>query len=532
MVCPNCHSRRIIKVQDQNFCINCGQMIPSGPGAGTTGGLAVQPNGLPEGVEILGAAADEKITGDSVKTAPIDTEEPHIARHASKRSSPLSGIIHPRKRILHTDSAAAPEATDTHIPAHHAHPLPRHAHLKTMDVISKAPLAVPVVAPKAPRPLVTAPLASARRMDDIARRPQIESSPASMSTAGEKKTHAQVHKPAHAARVRPPKRQHIHKVGVAPLHYGQILGATLRAHVKPMYIVWGMVSMLTFAGGIAYIVWLYLTQGPVHLAHTLEHVTLLPELELVTLTGLYYIGRSLGQTAITYGVIRHGDDRPISLNRQFAIGVNTFGRRLRLDLSFAAVYVVLAAIIAGLVIIGGKPWSVPAEYQYLGLFCAFLFLVYAIAALSMAKGLASVAITTSSGSVLESVRLGWQLFAHRVELLGFRVLAVVMELLLCVPLALLALVCLVYAPATDHLLVTIAIGGIALLAGALIGVGTSAWWASLYRRLVITDRPNQSVSLLSSRQPSPAHEGALAFIVMLATLLVCVAAALPWLRLT
>ena len=70
-----------------------------------------------------------------------------------------------------------------------------------------------------------------------------------------------------------------------------------------------------------------------------------------------------------------------------------------------------------------------------------------------------------------------------------------------------------------------------LLAGALLGVGTAAWWTVLYRQLVLTDRPQAVAALLSSRQPEDARRGPLALIVALSTLIAVVTVILPWLNL-
>jgi hypothetical protein len=49
MVCPNCGSNEVITVQGENFCINCGQLVPkaSAPAA------PISTDGLPDGVTIL-----------------------------------------------------------------------------------------------------------------------------------------------------------------------------------------------------------------------------------------------------------------------------------------------------------------------------------------------------------------------------------------------------------------------------------------------------------------------------------------------
>ena len=46
MVCSNCGSSEVIAIQGENFCINCGQLVPKAP-------AVVSTEGLPDGVKIL-----------------------------------------------------------------------------------------------------------------------------------------------------------------------------------------------------------------------------------------------------------------------------------------------------------------------------------------------------------------------------------------------------------------------------------------------------------------------------------------------
>ena len=69
-----------------------------------------------------------------------------------------------------------------------------------------------------------------------------------------------------------------------------------------------------------------------------------------------------------------------------------------------------------------------------------------------------------------------------------------------------------------------------LVAGALLGAGTATWWASLYRNLVLADRPEAAASLLSGRSSGDAKSAPLALVVCLSTLLIAAMIALPWLK--
>src|SRR6266403_1868325 len=80
MVCPNCHSDRIIAVQDQHFCINCGQQVPDSAATRDKVPVAVGENGLPEGVQILPLTPGGKVT-----LPELGTDEPAVAKAASTK---------------------------------------------------------------------------------------------------------------------------------------------------------------------------------------------------------------------------------------------------------------------------------------------------------------------------------------------------------------------------------------------------------------------------------------------------------------
>ncbi len=104
-----------------------------------------------------------------------------------------------------------------------------------------------------------------------------------------------------------------------------------------------------------------------------------------------------------------------------------------------------------------------------------------------------------------------------------------MEGALAIPLVALAVAFVMEAPSSWHIAVAIGAGLLAWLAGALVGVGTAAWWTMLYRQLVMVDHPDRIVTLLSSRQPEDASRGPLSAIVAISTLLIALTLLIPWL---
>jgi len=91
---------------------------------------------------------------------------------------------------------------------------------------------------------------------------------------------------------------------VAPLHYAPVIAFSFRARVRPRLI--GLAALATASLGVAaaYGVWVVLTRGVSGLAQqvTSHGPKLLIEVGLLAV--VYYIGRSLGQAAITYGIVR------------------------------------------------------------------------------------------------------------------------------------------------------------------------------------------------------------------------------------
>ena len=535
MVCPNCHSDQVIAVQDQHFCINCGQMVPEPAISKVKGRPKVQSNGLPEGVEILpleGAAADPAaaIPADpaAVTTSVAPVPEPAVEAVPPDPSS-APALIHGRSRLAQPDLQPA-TTLKRRKPGR-----PKAGRLDVPRAIaSTAPASLPLAPKIAPPPPPSAPGAAAhtRSMSDLAPR-------RAPGHSGSAHPHASAHpaqagaKPiaAKAAAPKPEKRPRAHRVGVPPLHYGPIIAFSFRTRTHPRLLGLAALGAASLGVAAAWGVWQLLTQGPAALAITVTHSgpRLAGEAALLALT--YYIGRSLGQTAIIYGIAREADQRPVTLSRQFGIAVNTFARRILLDLGYGAAELLLILAGVALFITGGETWPMNPNLQVGLLFGAYLAILYLLSALALSRGLAGVNLTLTTHKASTAAKLGWKLFSHRIELICPRFGAVLIEAILAVPLVALGVIMVLAAPPEYHIAVAIGAGLLAWLAGALLGVGTAAWWAMLYRQLVLVDRPNAAVALLSSRQPEDARRAPLALIVALGTILVGAALFVPWLQL-
>lgn len=513
MVCPNCHSDQVIAVQDQHFCINCGQVVPELPEATPKSAPAVQVNGLPAGVEILplGSEAAPELGVEEVTLPDLPVAD--------------SSLIHARPRL----ALPSEPVTKKRKPGR-----PKSGRLDRPHTAVAS--TVPTSLPSAPQitPAVPA-TAGPRSMNDLARRSSAHANvPAKAERSEASETEpapTQSHSPKSKIKSAKTHRPSAHRVGVAPLHYGPVIAFSLRARARPRLVGLAALGALALGASSAYGVWVLLNGGVSALAEHVMHSNSKLGAEAALLGVLYYIGRSLGHTAITYGIAREADQRPVSLSRQFGVAINTFGRRLTLDLGFGITEAALIAAGFGLFIAGGVSWPINASLQIGVVFAAYLALLYLLSALALSRGLAGVNLTLTTHKARTAARIGWQLFSHRIELIGPRFGAVLMEAVLAVPLIALGVALVVSAAPQYHPEVAIGAGLLAWLAGSLMGVGTAAWWALLYRQLVLADRPGAAVELLSARQPEDARRAPLAAIVALVTLVVAGTLLLPWINL-
>jgi hypothetical protein len=502
MVCPNCHSDQVIAVQDQHFCINCGQAVPEQIDHGShssSGGLALQPNGLPEGVKILGNISD-------TEAAPIASAVPPVLVPARPRLG--TRIISSVKNKPKRRKPGRPKAGRLDVPRH-IDGQPGAGTSQSTGPMRDMPHAQSPAAPKL--------------MNDIRPRPSHEPVEPQDEPAA-KKAKSPGHKPPHH------KALKIHKVGVPPLHYGHVIGTSLRARIMPRHLGVAATGAISLAVVTAYAVWQLLSGGLSGLARAVMHSQTQSAIELILLACIYYVGRSIGQSAITTSVIREADHRPIAFSRALGTAVNTFGNRLLLDISYGMADLVVLAGIIGLVFVGGSDWPVNVEWQLVALFGSFLVLLYLLMALTLSRGLAGVATTLTSLTPLETAKLGWRLFSHRFELIGLRFVSLALELILAIPLAVVAIALACSATASLRLVVAMGVGLLAWIAGALLGAGSAAWWAMLYRSIVLADHGDNLLPMLAGRQPQEARPGPAALVAVISTFLIVAVLVVPWLR--
>jgi hypothetical protein len=511
-------------VQDQHFCINCGQMVPEPESKIKESNIKVESNGLPEGVKILPVQG----SGPEPLAAVPDPDLDSAPTEPEPASTEESQIVKPRVRIGGAESEDSNGKGKKRLRGR-----PKAGKL---DVPKELPKPGSEPLPPAPLTATKSEPVSIKKMSDITfakSKPEPAPKPAA-EPKPEKPVRQPKQKAVHHSLFTPkkPKRPAVHHPSVPPIHYGAVLGFTFRSRFQLELVAIMAVSAAVLAAVAGFGAWLLVTGRLDSVARHISRPSAVPIAELVLLACLYYIGRSVGQSAIVYGVAREEDHRPITLSRQLGVGINTFSKRLSLDLVFLVLELLVIAGVVALVLVGGSNWPVNPQIQVGALFFAFLILLYLASALAISRGLGSVILTLTGAPIAASVKEAWRLFSHRFELLAFKFFALAFELLLAAPFVILGAALVVASPASLHIPAAIGVALLAWVAGAMLGVGTAAWWSSLYRRLIEIDRPEDPHHLLASRVPQEASRSGLAVLVSLTTLLITLSLALPWLKIS
>lgn len=516
--------------------------------------IKTQSNGLPEGVKILDSSIKLRTTESIVKPrARIKPEaEPDTPAAAGSKAPDLSGdkTPEPIKVTNATSQNPAPPALATPGPRKPRGRKPGRPKgrldVPAAALATTAPAAAPIEAPAeqsattesvAVRPRVRHRKAtevkgsavSAQSTSETTEQTAPQGTDQAAQPSPPRRQIADIQPPAHPL-AKPAAPERIHHVGVPPLHFGTVLALAVKTQFRHHHLLaagLGAVTLATFAGLGA---WAALSGRMEQLADALIG----GDPRVVTGIGislvLYYLGRSLGQGTVMYGVARDFDERPVGFGFQFGAAVNTFGRRLLIDLVFGVLWLLIAGAVATLVMTGASQWGVPEPAQMFGVFIGFCCLLYLWTTLSLSHGLASVAIILSKQSARRAWGFGLRLFSHRIELIGLKVLADVTELAFAAPLLSAIVASYVFLPAEWYVITSLLVAIAAGTVGMITGSGQATWWTALYRSLILVDHPNATAELFSGRQPAEASRGRLAAIVALAAILATLVAVLPWLK--
>jgi len=479
MVCQNCHSTDVIKVQDQFFCVNCGNLVAAPVPKIKTPTLVVAPptDGLPEGVTILPMA------GTVILDKPAKRKRPGRPK-ASRLDQPVaSGGMRdiavgftPTLEPALAEPAAAADAPAEQAPTSPAHPDHQPA---------------------------------TRRLNDLAPSRHASAAPGEHSPA----------KPAAATG------------DLQPTAFSDLMSASIRGRFNAVHFCLALLPAILLAMVGAFVV-VTLAGDYMAVNRLLPRHGLIPlggELAIIAL--LYYVSRSFMHGAIVYGAARQSDHRPAPVSRWIEMSARSFGTRLRFDILSLLAQGGVLALIGSLIVTGGLLWPVPAWLQLGLLFGAYFALVYLLAGLMLTQGLGHVAVTLSTVTARKAFGLGWMFFRHHFELIGIKLLTLLVELILLAPLGAAIAALVLLAPSNRNWLVVAGFTVGIMIAGASAGAASALWWQAAYRRLVKTERLVEAVGLLTGRKLTPTRGHATTWMMILMLVLAATAAIWPWLSL-
>jgi hypothetical protein len=471
MVCQNCQSKDVIKVQDQFFCVNCGNLVAAPRPKISTPTVVVAPlmDDLPDGVTIL------PLAGTVILDKPAKRKRPGRPK-AARLDQPVA-VGGMRDIAIGFTSTLEPALTEP-------------------EVIASTPTS-------------PTPHHSTRHFSDIA--PAHRSAPAHTQPA--------TAKPASNA----PEPQ--------PVQFSDLMSASIRGRFNAAHLCLALLPaiLLAFLGGF---VVMALAGDYTSVSRLIPSRALVPlGGELVIIALLYYVSRSFMHGAIVYGASRQSDHRPAPVIRWIDISASSFGTRLRFDVLSLLAQVGVLALIGSLVVTGGLVWPIPAWLQLALLSGAFFAMVYLLAGLMLAQGLGHVAVTLSTVTARKAFGIGWIFFRHHFELMGIKLLTLLVELILLIPLGAAIAALILLAPSGyDWLVVTGLVIGV-MIAGASTGAASALWWQAAYRKLVKSERLTEAVGLLTGRKLTPSRGHATTWMMILMLVLATAAAIWPWLSL-
>lgn len=436
MVCQNCQSKDVIKVQEQLFCVNCGNLVVPARSE-TTVVVAPATDGLPDGVTIL----------------PVPMVEPVVPVIPKRRrpGRPKAGPIDAVRAMVPTNPVTG-EALGVAV----------------MNDVTQSPARGPIL--------------SARK------------------AAG-------------------------HTESVA---FNDLMSASVHGRFNHTHWVLALVPAIILAFVAAFVV--TVLGGDVTAVERL-----IPQGAAVAVGGqalitflVYYLSRSYMQAAIIYGASRQADHRPAPLRRWLDVAARSTGARLRFDVLSSLLQLGVIGLIASLLVTGGSPWRVPEMVQLAILFGAFLMLSYILTGLVLAQGLGHVAVTLGALNARQAYGIGWGFFRNHFELIGIKIVTILIEVVLVVPVIAAVLAVILLYPNGNAWPVTLAVSAGVAIVGASTGAASAIWWQAAYRRLVRTDRLSEATKLLAGRTPAMGKRHATAWFMAALALIAVVGAAWPW----
>ena len=436
MICQNCQSKDVITVQDQLFCVNCGNLVVPASKEMTEVVVPVT-DGLPDGVVIL--------------PVPYGTPPVAVTPKRKRPGRPKAGPIDAVRAMVPTNPVPADVRS-----------------VAVMNDVTRGTGGVPAL--------------TARQ------------------TAGH----------------------------TEPVAFNDLMSASVRGRFNHTHWALALLPAIILAFVAAFVV--TVLGGDVTAVGRLlpkNAVWAVGGQALITLL-VYYLSRSFMQAAIIYGASRQADHRPAPLRRWLDVAARSTGARLRFDILSSLMQVGVIGLIISLIITGGSPWRVPELAQLAILFTAFLVLSYVLTGLVLAQGLGHVAVTLGALNARQAYSIGWGFFKSHFELIGIKIVTIVIELVLIVPVIAAVLAVILLYPDGNAWPVTLAISVGVAIAGASTGAASAIWWQAAYRRLGRTDRLVDATKLLAGRTPAMGKRHATAWFMASLTVIALVGAVWPW----
>jgi len=496
MVCPNCKSTDIITVQDQRFCIACGQILPleKSPAAPKTA----------KAVPIVAstAPAAKRRKPGRPKASRLDAPKDEPAVSGIGMAKPTEVTAASTEKSVEIKKFASPVTAEPVVAVK-----PAEASKATPSMLPVGPAVAGAAAQRS----------RGRQLSDIA--PKKPGAPKSDLKAGQDTTATPAGTPA--------KQQ----ADTIHLEYGAVEAASLQGRFRPAVFHWSLIPAGLLAIVAGAITWVLVGNKAAQAWSITQQAGWPVWGELGLICVLFYLARSVGAAATVYGAARRADHRPTPASHQLAASVNSLGARVGFDAITMLLQLVVIALGTAVVIMGGAVWPIPEAVQITGLFLVYLVLGYLLAGLSLTQGLGRVALTLGAVSIWRAFGLGWNFFRHHFELVGFRFVSLLVELVLSLPLLAATAALVMFLPSQWRWLAPLAAVALALVGGVSYGAGTAVWWQAVYRRLVHHGQPGSALNLLTGRKPEKTQRGAAASLVILALLLGALATAWPWLPL-
>ncbi|MBW3538470.1 hypothetical protein KY386_03175 [Candidatus Parcubacteria bacterium] len=402
MVCQNCRSSDIVKIQEQLYCINCGQLVAPQPAVAVKSSAVVKAAAAPVKATVAVTAPVKAVSVKAAKAKPV-TVKAVKAAVAVGATGPALIVNHSAN--LSPGGTLAPASAPTALKRRSVAVKPKAPKLsvKTKPTPPPAAAAALDLRPKRAASKPIPPPGSRRHLSDLSVS-QSRPHPTAASRA------AGVAEPELPAASVPVKAAPTLRRNQSPLHFGA------QAAVSSRY--WGYAALAGLAGALPGVFAGSLSAAEAWRQPDLALDNLPPELitpAAITAGGLvlFYLTRLFASGAVAYGAAAALDGRSPSPRRWSRASLNRLGALFGLDL-FAGLSVLAVMALELLLLAALGSQVIEPDYLRTGaLLVGHATVVYLALGVGFSRVLAFYpAVLTSAGS-LPALRQGWHLYNRR-----------------------------------------------------------------------------------------------------------------------